>query len=482
MSKKTIQHLLVLLLLIPLLFFNIKDSHDWGDDFAQYIHQSQNLLHNISQDQTGVVFNEGHFIGPVAYPVGFPLILAPVLKIVGYDLPVLNIYLSMFLLLSCFIGFLFLRRQFSFQTSLITTLIIAYNPILLSLKTEILSDLPYVFFSSLGLLLITGKLNMWRHISIGVIIALSVHIRSVGYVLLFIYLLSILFKLIDQKNMEKEIVKPFVYGLTAFLAVYLFLKFKFPCNTNYPFPIEAGNLWTHLNTQITYNLHNLFAFFKKYDGSPFNYLGLLGASALLCFSIIGAIHSWRSNKKDLINYYVLTYILVIICVKFGDAGFRFIIPVLFFLFAYSILGLSKTIDSMMMSKKWMPFVFGALIFFSYKIELVELFRNEKNITEGPEKPDAKKLFEYINSNLTETDIIEFEKPRVIALYSKARSVAIKPVQTEIEIKNDLQKFKANYILVHYILTDNPIRQYTQNPSNDCVSVFKTNDLELFKVN
>lgn len=482
MSKKLIQHLLVLLLLIPLLFVNIKDSHDWGDDFAQYIHQSQNLLHGISQNETGVIFNENHFIGPTAYPIGFPLILAPVLKLFGYDIPVLNRYMSVFLMLSCFIGFKFLMRKYSFQTSIVTTLLIAYNPIFISLKTEILSDLPFLFLSLLALLLMTDQRNLWKHLLIGFTIALSIHIRSVGFVLLFIYILSFYFDWKEAKKLSPEIFKPFVFGLTAFTGVYLILKLAFPCNVNYPFPIELSNFWLHINTQITYNLHNLFAFLKKYDGSPFNYIGLMGGCALLSFSVIGMIHSWKTNKKDLINYYVATYILVIISVKFGDAGFRFIIPVLFFLFIYAIKGLSQMTESINISKRWLPLIFGVLIFFSYKIELVEMIRNEKSITEGPEKPDAKKMFEYINTNLTQNDIIEFEKPRVIALYTKARAVAIQPKQSENKIDSDLKKFKANYILIHYILTDIPIQHYIGDHPDKCVSVYKLHDLELFKLN
>lgn len=482
MVKERIQPFLVLLLLLPLLFLNLKTSHDWGDDFAQYIHQAQNLLEGKSQNETGVVFNETHFIGPVAYPIGFPIILAPVLKSFGYNLLVLNVYLSAFLVLSCFLGFIFLRRRFSFHTALITILIIAYNPIMLSLKTEVLSDLPYLFFSLLSLWLITSKRLLWQEITLGISIALSVHIRSVGFILLFIYVLSFVFNYTADKKKTGALLKQFVFGVGAFLVIYIALKIAIPCTTNYPFPIEISNFWNNSNAHLNYNLDNLFAFFKKFNGSPFSYIGLVAACTLISFSIIGMAYAWKSNKKDLVNYYVLVYTFIIITLKFGDAGFRFILPILFFIFYYAILALSKCIENMGFKKNWLPFLVGALCIFSYKPELTILLNTKNDITEGPEKPDAKKMFEYINANLTPNDIIEFEKPRVIALYTKTKSVAILPVQSEQMIKSDLKKIKATYVLVHYILTDQPIRQYTQNPANGCVSVYKLNDLELFKVN
>lgn len=482
MGKKIIQPLFVFILLLPLLFINIKTSHDWGDDFAQYIHQAQNLLDSKSQNETGMVFNEGHFIGPVAYPIGFPLILAPVLKIVGYNLPVLNVYLSVFLVLSCLLGYSFLRRQFSFTTSLITTLIIAYNPIILSLKTEVLSDLPYLFFSLLSLWLITSPRLLWQDILLGITIAISVHIRSVGCILLVVYFINAFFKYTESKQNNKPLIKSFVVGIVSFFIVFIGFKLLFPCHTNYPFPIATNNFWENSHSHLNYNLDNLFAFFKKFNGSPYSYIGLIGACVLISFSIIGFVYSWKVNKKDIVNYYVLAYILIIITLKFGDAGFRFILPILFFLFYYAILALAKSFESMGFSKACMPYCFGALCFFSYKPELIILAKTQQEITEGPEKPDAKKMFDYINSNLSPNDIVEFEKPKVIAFYTKVKSIAIQPVQSEQNIKNDLQKFKINYILVHYILTDHPIHQYTQNPANGCVSVYKLNDLELFKVN
>ena len=144
--KKIIENSVILILLIPLLVTNIKSSHDWGDDFAQYIHQAKNITEGVSQNETGYVFNADTFLGPKAYPVGFPLLLAPVIAYYGIDYEAINVYLSVFLVLSCLIGFLLLRKYFTAPTAIITTLVIAYNPVTLNFKTEILSDIPFYFF------------------------------------------------------------------------------------------------------------------------------------------------------------------------------------------------------------------------------------------------------------------------------------------------------------------------------------------------
>ena len=131
--RREIEHTVLLLFLIPLFFINIKSSHDWGDDFAQYIHQAKNISEGISQNNTGYIFNSDVFLGPQAYPTGFPLLLAPIIKHYGFNFIVLNYTMTFFLVIVSLFGFLFLRKYFSFLTTFFTTLIIAYNPIFLNL-------------------------------------------------------------------------------------------------------------------------------------------------------------------------------------------------------------------------------------------------------------------------------------------------------------------------------------------------------------
>ena len=67
-----------ILFLLPLLYINAKDCHDWGDDFAQYFLQARNIVENRPQTDNGLVFDkvDGDF-ALHAYPAEFPLIICP---------------------------------------------------------------------------------------------------------------------------------------------------------------------------------------------------------------------------------------------------------------------------------------------------------------------------------------------------------------------------------------------------------------------
>src|SRR5512133_1163029 len=62
-------------------------GHIWGDDFASYIMQAGSIVNGTMgefiQHNTITIFNSSSQIGPVAYPWGYPLILAPLYAIQG---------------------------------------------------------------------------------------------------------------------------------------------------------------------------------------------------------------------------------------------------------------------------------------------------------------------------------------------------------------------------------------------------------------
>ena len=49
-------YLILILLLLPVFFINVTDSHDWGGDFAQYISQAKNIVEGNPHYETGYIF------------------------------------------------------------------------------------------------------------------------------------------------------------------------------------------------------------------------------------------------------------------------------------------------------------------------------------------------------------------------------------------------------------------------------------------
>ncbi len=480
MVKKIGLPALVLVLLFPLLFINIKNSHDWGDDFAQYIHQARNILIGESQNNTGYVYNENYFVGPKAYPAGFPILMAGFSRCGNDSLKGLNRLVSFCWVMACFVGFLFLRKRFSYLTALLATLIIAYNPMMVSYKAEILSDLPFAFFSLLSLYLIDKEEKLWLSILIGILIAYTAHIRSIGLILVAIF---IAYKLLHtRKTSEANPYKFLIISLSSFVLVYFGIKLIFPCETNYPDLFSSDGAWTNLNKQTSYNIDWLDNFLDSYEIKNYYYISVIASSALIAFSFIGLIKLWKTERTSPVFMYTIAYITVIITFPYGDAGLRFLFPLLPLIFLFAIEGMKISFGALNMRGSRLAVAFGALVLFSYHEQIEKIVENKDTVVEGPQKPSAQKMFEYINRNLEAGKVVQFDKPRALALYTPMRGVAINPQQKDLEIKKEIIKFNIDYILTDDIFTDQLIRNFANSDTSYCKKIYEVEELHLYKLN
>lgn len=479
--RRLAQYLCVLALLTPLLFINIRSSHDWGDDFAQYIHQAKNISQGISQNETGYIFNpEVAVIGPKAYPSGFPLLLAPLVKH-GTNYALLDRYLSAFLLASCFIGFLLLRRSFSFATALFTTLIIAYNPVTLSFKAEILSDIPFMFFSLLALYLALQKESILLSIIIGALAGFTCHIRSMGLVLLISLVITSVMPLRKKRAFSFSEAKYLLCMLLAFVAVYAGIKLGWPADSSYPYLFETWEPYTSAVNHLSYQNAALHNFFKDYEIKDYYFIGFMAASCLTCFCWIGFIYRLKTRRFDLITIYTGLYIVALLVYKFSDSGLRFIFPLLFLLFYFAITGLSKATNALSPRKGWMPYVFGGFVLFSYHGEIEKLMDHQQDVLEGPCTPAAQEAFAWIDAHVPSQAVIASDKPRLLALYTGRPGVCLKDPATPSELAHQLTLFKAGYCFTHSLLTAPARQQVLSSDSLHYQPVFDNGTCKIYKV-
>lgn len=133
----------------------LKDGHAWGDDFAAYLMQAQSLLDGTMDDfvrrNAFTIERSAPVPGPVTYPWGYPLLLAPALGLLGLDLFALKLLSVGFFALFLVALHALLRLHLSTVPALLVVACFAFNPTLLRAQDHVLSDVPFLFFSSLAL-------------------------------------------------------------------------------------------------------------------------------------------------------------------------------------------------------------------------------------------------------------------------------------------------------------------------------------------
>ncbi len=249
MINKIIEHktsIIFILLLVLYVFFaaNILTyGHNWGDDFASYIMQAKSLISGSPQkffeDNSFTIYNSDTVLGPVVYPWGYPIILSFCIYFFNINLLALKAPNIIFFALFLLTFYLVLNKKLLSIEKLLLLAIIAFNPHFLLFHDNILSDFPFLFFSSLSIYFIDRTLRKnylfsspWLNsIFLGSLIFFGAFIRTIGIVLLFSYFVCQFYMVVRNKkwtrNIKKELI-PFLIPYLIFAFFWIISSIIFP--------------------------------------------------------------------------------------------------------------------------------------------------------------------------------------------------------------------------------------------------------------
>ena len=124
----------------------VRDGHNWGGDFSQYILHAQNLINGLSYTDLGYVNKTYAQIGPRGYPPGYPLSIVPVLYLFGLNFIVLKLVVILFLVFGLYVYYHYARFFLSTTWALGCLAFLTFAPWMLKFSNNVLSDIPYMSF------------------------------------------------------------------------------------------------------------------------------------------------------------------------------------------------------------------------------------------------------------------------------------------------------------------------------------------------
>ncbi len=414
--KKTETLLLVFILLLSaqLSASLLTRGHLWWDDFASYIMQAQSLLHGTTREfiahNTFTIENSSVPPGPVAYPWGLPILLAPVLEIFGMKLLAFKAINTIFFLLFLIVFQRLARLRLPVSWSLFLAAILAFNPALLAAHDLILSDIPFLFFSTLAILLIeSGNKRSW--LTGGVIFA-ALSLRTNGLLLLVPLVVAQVMRFrawSEARQNWRVILAPYlVFGvLTAWL--YLLLPSGQESYVSHFTTLTFSQIWAN----TLYYLSLPGEFFKDVP-----YGAVFFALSVILF-LVGIITNPRKNWIVL-SYIVVTMGLYIIWPE--TQGLRFLFPILPLGLLIAAEGLQTGTEKL--SARIKPFArwaglgaVGALIILSLMGSAQSGISNLQNgrAINGPFDPLSTEMFDFIRTQTPPKSVIVFFRPRVMRL-------------------------------------------------------------------
>lgn len=273
--------------------------------------------------------------------------------------------------------------------------------------------------------------------------------------------LRILFFLAARHGRQLSEFRCFGISALAALLCWLIIKLVFPCDTSYPSALYMENIWLGMNDHLSYNLQTINVFFESMDNKNFYYIGIFASSVFISSALFGFIFLLCIKQFSPGLIYFTLYVIAIMVFPLGNAGYRFVLPVMPVMFFFSVTGLKQILALLHGQTKWFALISGCLVLFSYTDEWRKMIENEPKVLDGPQEYNAKTAFENVNTYYESATIV-FDKPRALALFTKHQSFAFSDIQTKDEMLHQIKEFKASYLLTCNGLTPSNVMNLSQD--------------------
>lgn len=458
---KNIEYILLFIIVSVsaiLVFFCIHDGHDWSGDYALYIEQTQAIfngsidtLYEVNKYSTDRAYRVQ---GPYLYPMGFPILLALPYSFFGMNFIALKLFCALFFLGALPLYFYLFKASFEqYFYALCIVIFIAFHIGYIAFCDNVLSDLPFFFFCALTFLQLQRSTTIVNQFLVGVLVFFTYYIRDVGIIFiptLMVYQFQLLF-------LEKRKEKNYRYYLVPYF-VFVFLYFL----NDYFMPKGNSNhydlLWNKLSFEMV--IDNLVYYCELFSSVFFIKIELL---LLLSIPLLlGIFANWKQHLHFIAFALLLLFIYIIWP---AHQGVRFVFPIIPFMLYFIVKGFLFMVAYLRIHHRYLAVSFLLiLIFLTYNsLQFVDLYsKRNSNVAYNA---DTKIMYAYILKQLPEKEIIGFEKPRILRLFTG-----------RISILCNLSHFDAsglNYLLIRKKdIPDGFKVQYTK--------IFETNSLLLVR--
>jgi hypothetical protein len=429
-KKQSLALSLIVALSAALAFAMLTRDHDWGDDFAAYILQAISITRGTVSESAArtasAMRQSSRFYGPTAAPWGFPALLAPwYLACGGLNIFCLKLINILFFALFLLAFFPFLARRLPPVDSILVLSILASSPVLLAFEDNVLSDITFLFFSTLSILLIDRLIvapqkpqgSPVRNVWLGIVLVAAFFVRTNGILLVLTLFLTQGILYFRHRPRGRGSRRVFAIALIPHL---VFAVLALPLLTILP----GGEVSTlgHFKTLTFDKLYENFAAYIVLPSVFFWSLPFYDIcyGALLPFFVGGAV---LNHEKD---FHTLTYIglsALLFIIWPEQQGLRYLFPLLPFLIYFSYRGMQATAfglteqyrraGELLSRALWMA-ILVSFALTSFRLARANLVRHRAP-NSGPFEPVSAEMFEVIKTRTAPDSVIVFDKPRAMSL-------------------------------------------------------------------
>lgn len=442
-------------------FLNIHDRHGWGDDYAQYVKEAENIAHGKPFYQSNYVYNELNTeYAPPQYPPGFPMLLAPAIKAFGLNIKALLYYNTLFYAALLFALFAYFRKYTGDIQAICLSLIISYGSFMIDNKGSLLSDVPCLLFITIYLWLRNSNNFSWKRMTALILTGtMAILIRSQGLILLTaegLFFAMEMIRLLRRKKftlqaMAKHPSFIIVWGIVLTYVLLNCTIFRSPNETLKFYAAVTGsaegNRWNSIGTNANY-LISLFQDLFRFDTNDIFWQAPLSiiTNGIFILAILGFFISVRKKLRTDDLFFLVLCLFVIVFPP--HQGTRYIIEAVAVYLLYAFTAASQILPLITRIKGRILIIIGTLCYLVMGYDTYEKAAKETCAYCLPNARD-RQLIDYINTHVDTGSIIVFSKPRALALYCKPKFMNIAWQADAVTNKKQFDKLGVRYFLTGF---------------------------------
>lgn len=410
---------LLAVLVLPLFFICVRSTHDWGDDFAQYIIQARDLSHDGMALPDRAVLNwPAH--GPAPKGIGFAVLLVPAQAMFGTRVApylVVNVLVVMAIVL---LFFHHLRRAHGSAAACIGALLFVYDRHVLQACTEIMPDLLLTLCVVL-LMVFLDKPDRKRWWGAVVVVMCAVLLKSAGWVQWLVLCAELVrqrWRNTDQRPQVAVVVVGMVLPVTVgVLAPTLLSRSMAGSAFWYTELFDAGGLLHRMGTNALVYAGEAARYFEQELPMWMNHIIVPLVLATAAFGFIRRV-ARRFGAMELL---VVLWILMLLVYPDINSAARFMLPLLPIMLLYLIEGTAWLIGRVKLPRVTVPIMLSAFLL-AHTLSVRWFAQHDKTAAMGPYAPAALEAFGAVQRFVPADSRIASTRPWAVHLFTGRTSM------------------------------------------------------------